>query len=72
MAQGQAVVDERVEMSAHGVDVLAEGRGDRLGTDRAGLGLQELQDPGAAPATARAGRRRAGRDEGHDFPQETV
>ena len=46
MAQGQAVVDERVEMPAHGVDVLAERGGHVLGADRAGLGLQELQDPG--------------------------
>ena len=46
VAQGQPVVDERVEMSSDGVDVLAERGGDVLGADRAGLGLQELQHPG--------------------------
>ena len=55
MTQGQAVVDERVEVPAHGVHVLAERPGNVLGTDRVGLGLEELQDPGTGRRQPRQG-----------------
>ena len=71
MAQGQAVVDERIEMSSDGVDMLAERGGDVLGAYRAGLGLQVLQHPG--PRRRQPGQCVVVSDgRGHYFPQETV
>lgn len=55
MTQCQAVLDERVEMSAHGVHMLAEHSGNLLRSDRAGLGLEELKDPGAGRRQPRQG-----------------